>query len=58
MTNVELFDAISNVPASEKTSAHKLPGDLAMWVFIVMELSVFAIFFIAFAVTVISFCFR
>ncbi|GAA6171338.1 cytochrome c oxidase subunit 3 [Colwellia sp. KU-HH00111] len=27
-----------------------LPGDLAMWVFIVMELSVFAIFFIAFAV--------
>jgi nitric oxide reductase NorE protein len=44
MTNVVLFDAINNVPVSEKTSAHKLPGDIAMWVFIVMELSVFAIF--------------
>jgi nitric oxide reductase NorE protein len=28
----------------------QLPGDLAMWIFIVMELSVFALFFIAFAV--------
>jgi len=51
MTNIVLFDAINNVPVSKQASAHKLPGDLAMWVFIVMELSVFAIFFIAFAVT-------
>ncbi|WP_286266859.1 cytochrome c oxidase subunit 3 family protein [Thalassotalea atypica] len=29
----------------------KLPGDLAMWFFILAELTVFAIFFIAFAVT-------
>lgn len=46
-----LFDAINNIPVSKKSSAHKLPGDLAMWVFIVMELTVFAIFFIAFAIT-------
>lgn len=36
---------------SEKNSVQKLPGDFAMWIFIVMELSVFAIFFIAFAIT-------
>jgi nitric oxide reductase NorE protein len=29
----------------------QLPGDLAMWAFIAMELSVFAIFFIGFAIT-------
>jgi len=29
----------------------KLPGDLAMWFFILAELSVFAIFFIGFAIT-------
>lgn len=29
----------------------KLPGDLAMWMFILVELTVFAIFFIGFAVT-------
>jgi nitric oxide reductase NorE protein len=40
-----------NTSISEKTGDQKLPGDFAMWIFIVMELSVFAIFFIAFAVT-------
>lgn len=35
---------------SDRHAKKHLPGDLAMWVFIVMELSVFAIFFIAFAV--------
>ncbi len=34
-----------------QNQAKSLPGDLAMWVFIVMELTVFALFFIAFAVT-------
>ena len=46
--------ASQRVIASHELSVHRakkyLPGDLAMWVFIVMELSVFAIFFIAFAV--------
>ncbi len=37
--------------AQESTQANKrLPGDLAMWFFILAELSVFAIFFIGFAV--------
>jgi len=51
MTNILLFDEINNVHATNKVSEKKLPGDLAMWIFIVMELTVFAIFFIAFAVT-------
>jgi len=36
-----------NLPAAENK---RLPGDLAMWFFILAELSVFAIFFIGFAV--------
>lgn len=51
MTTILLFDEINNVPAANQASEQKLPGDLAMWIFIVMELTVFAIFFIAFAVT-------
>lgn len=51
MTNIVLFDEINNVPVTNQISEQKLPGDLAMWIFIVMELTVFAIFFIAFAVT-------
>jgi len=35
----------------EKCSDKKLPGDLAMWFFILAELTVFAIFFIGFAVS-------
>lgn len=51
MTNVVRVDEINKVAVNKPTSKQKLPGDLAMWVFIVMELTVFAIFFIAFAVT-------
>lgn len=35
----------------EKHITKKLPGDLAMWFFILAELTVFAVFFIGFAVT-------
>jgi len=45
----------SNLLASDVVSQSlhekKLPGDLAMWFFIMMELTVFAIFFIGFAIT-------
>ena len=56
MTNIVLFDEISDVPVSNipvkyQTCEKKLPGDFAMWIFIAMELTAFAIFFIAFAVT-------
>lgn len=40
-----------NVFDSSPKISKTLPGDIAMWVFIVMELSVFAVFFFAFAVT-------
>lgn len=36
--------------SSAKHSENRLPGDIAMWFFILAELSVFAIFFIGFAV--------
>lgn len=49
MTAIVLFD--KNVSENHYITEQKLPGDFAMWIFIVMELSVFAIFFIAFAVT-------
>jgi nitric oxide reductase NorE protein len=46
---------VSNSPVSDvvEQSLHekKLSGDLAMWFFILMELTVFAIFFIGFAIT-------
>ncbi|OUS32245.1 cytochrome-c oxidase [Thalassotalea sp. 42_200_T64] len=46
---------VSNLAVSDviEQSLHeqKLPGDLAMWFFILMELTVFAIFFIGFAIT-------
>ena len=51
MTNIVRVDEINNVVVNNQAHEQKLPGDLAMWVFIVMELTVFAIFFIAFAVT-------
>ncbi len=40
-----------NAPTSHELIKKKLPGDLAMWFFILAELTVFAIFFIGFAVT-------
>lgn len=43
-------DAIPTIEIDDSYQEKHLPGDLAMWVFILMELSVFAIFFIAFAV--------
>ena len=51
MNNIVFFDEINNVPTDKQIAEQKLPGDFAMWMFIAMELSVFAIFFIAFAVT-------
>jgi nitric oxide reductase NorE protein len=46
-------DHLTAYPVSIKTphQVKKLPGDIAMWFFILMELTVFAIFFIGFAVT-------
>lgn len=51
MNNIVFFDEINNVPTDKQIAEQKLPGDFAMWMFIAMELSVFAIFFIVFAVT-------
>jgi nitric oxide reductase NorE protein len=42
---------MSNNTAPLILETKKLPGDLAMWFFILAELTVFAIFFIGFAVT-------
>lgn len=39
-----------SVANNEIQQQRKLPGDLAMWFFILMELTVFAIFFIGFAI--------
>jgi nitric oxide reductase NorE protein len=45
------YNANTATPAlMKKLSEKKLPGDLAMWFFILAELTVFAIFFIGFAV--------
>ncbi len=41
----------NTLPIEEQTKKPYLPGDLAMWFFILAELTVFAIFFIAFAIT-------
>lgn len=43
--------AVDTLPGSINPGVKKLPGDLAMWMFILMELTVFAIFFLGFAVT-------
>ncbi len=46
------FISMSNiVSAPQPVIDKRLPGDLAMWFFILAELTVFAIFFIGFAVT-------
>src|SRR5690606_39727005 len=42
---------MSTSPEVFARSGLRLPGDLAMWFFILVELSVFAIFILAFAVT-------
>ncbi|GAA6203487.1 MULTISPECIES: cytochrome c oxidase subunit 3 family protein [Thalassotalea] len=42
---------MNNTQALTMHEDKKLPGDLAMWFFILAELTVFAIFFISFAVT-------
>ena len=42
---------MNNTEALNTLEDKKLPGDLAMWFFILAELTVFAIFFISFAVT-------
>jgi nitric oxide reductase NorE protein len=48
--DTELVSNVAITSNNSKNIEQKLPGDLAMWIFIAMELSVFAIFFIAFAV--------
>lgn len=47
MTPPQLTASSNNTLNSQ---AKRLPGDIAMWIFILAELSVFAIFFIGFAV--------
>ncbi len=47
--NSEMMHKHFLIPVSQNNTK-SLPGDLAMWVFILMELTVFAIFFIVFAV--------
>ena len=42
---------LNNKNIGRKVENKKLPGDLAMWFFILAELTVFAIFFIGFAIT-------
>lgn len=41
----------NNQPTSNVVTEKALPGDIAMWVFILMELTVFAIFFMVFSVS-------
>jgi len=53
MNNTSLSSAMVHLPESnvnERIKDKRLPGDLAMWFFILAELTVFAIFFIGFAV--------
>ena len=50
MENQITFTSIEISKNSEDVKSKRLPGDLAMWFFILAELSVFAIFFIGFAV--------
>ena len=42
---------MATLPMSVELSEKKLPGDLAMWFFILAELTVFAMFFIGFAIS-------
>ncbi|MEW6990030.1 cytochrome c oxidase subunit 3 family protein [Colwelliaceae bacterium 6441] len=46
-----VFTLMSNPSTAILHENKRLPGDLAMWFFILAELTVFAIFFISFAVT-------
>ena len=39
----------SQLPPSEAQPGRRLPGDLAIWVFILSEMLVFAVFFAAYA---------
>ena len=50
--NLKLATGVSTneAPIVTKSNMKKLPGDLAMWFFILAELTVFAIFFIGFAI--------
>jgi nitric oxide reductase NorE protein len=53
MNNASLSSAmvpLSKPLVNERVNNKRLPGDLAMWFFILAELTVFAIFFIGFAV--------
>ena len=50
--NLKLATGVSanEAPIVITSNIKKLPGDLAMWFFILAELTVFAIFFIGFAI--------
>ena len=50
MTTCSTTNEITAATAAPEGQPCRLPGDLAMWFFILMELTVFAIFFIGFAV--------
>ena len=45
------IDPMSTLALPGPPTARRLPGDLAMWIFILAELTVFALLFLAFAVT-------
>jgi len=51
MSSSSIIIPLSTSIIAEKITDKKLPGDLAMWFFILAELTVFAIFFIGFAVS-------
>lgn len=51
MNNIAMHEKQQDIALSNEGShAFRLPGDLAMWFFILAELTVFAIFFIGFAI--------
>lgn len=51
MNNTDFNSELNNTSIASKAMSQKLPGDIAMWFFILAELTVFAIFFIGFAIT-------
>jgi len=51
MNNTDFNSELNNTSIAGKATSQKLPGDIAMWFFILVELTVFAIFFMGFAIT-------
>ena len=46
---VDQLGTLSTLPSSEAPAPARLPGDLAIWFFILAEMLVFAVFFLAYA---------